>query len=451
MKPPYSTIALLLTCFCAFAQSKTNYSLKEAIDYAVANNYTIKNREIDQRIATAQKNEQGAKGLPQINGNVDLIHYQNIQKNITENGTGLSNNPAIPIGTPVAFQLGLPNQFLPSVTGSQVLFDQAYFAGLRGSKTYEELSTKSTTMTKIEVAQAVTKAYYAVLVNDKQLAYIITNLSRLDSTFLQTKALYQNGLVREIDVDRTEVSLNNLKEEKIRITRLLELSKSLLKFQMNLPLRDSIVLTDELTENTLIDLAQTPSQAKMAYSNRIEYSILETQALLNKFDTRSAKGGFFPRLSAIGAAGYNPGASQFSNLTQSNRWYFYSYLGLRLQVPLFNGFATHHRVQQKKLQEEKTANDRKLWEQRIDLEIDQALINLENSMVSLQTQKRNLNLAERTLKVLKAENVEGISTNLDVTVAEADLKAAQTNYYNALYNALVSKADYEKATGNLYK
>jgi outer membrane protein TolC len=40
---------------------------------------------------------------------------------------------------------------------------------------------------------------------------------------------------------------------------------------------------------------------------------------------------------------------------------------------------------------------------------------------------------------------------LDVTVAEADFKSAQTNYYNALYNALVSKADYEKATGILLK
>ena len=72
-------------------------------------------------------------------------------------------------------------------------------------------------------------------------------------------------------------------------------------------------------------------------------------------------------------------------------------------------------------------------------------------MASLNNQKRNLNLAEKSLAILKAENKEGLTTNLEVTVAEAELKAAQTNYYNALYDALVSKADYEKATGNLLK
>ena len=152
---------------------------------------------------------------------------------------------------------------------------------------------------------------------------------------------------------------------------------------------------------------------------------------------------------AIGAVGFNPGASQFENLSQRVRWEQYSYLGLRLQVPILNGFVSHYRVQQRKIQEQKTELDIKQLEKQIDLETEQAIINLNNNLQSLKTQKRNLALAENTLRLLRAENAEGISTNLDVTVAEADFIAAQTNYYNALYGALVSKADYEKAIGNL--
>jgi outer membrane protein TolC len=62
-----------------------------------------------------------------------------------------------------------------------------------------------------------------------------------------------------------------------------------------------------------------------------------------------------------------------------------------------------------------------------------------------------MDLAQKNLQVSRAEYKEGIAIALEVTNAESALKEAQTNYYNSLYNALVSKADYEKAIGNLYK
>ncbi|MBC7389722.1 MAG: TolC family protein, partial [Opitutaceae bacterium] len=202
---------------------------------------------------------------------------------------------------------------------------------------------------------------------------------------------------------------------------------------------------------TILTGLESTSLQKGAYNNRIEYSILSTQKKMYSYDTRTAKASRYPRLLAIGAIGYNPGASEFKNLTQSVRWEQYSYVGLRLQVPILNGFVTHYRVQQKKIQEQKTDLDIKQLEKTIDLETEQSVINLNNNLKSLQTQKRNLQLAENTLKLLKAENAEGISSNLDVTVAESDFITAQTNYYNALYGALVSKADYERSTGNLLK
>ena len=101
------------------------------------------------------------------------------------------------------------------------------------------------------------------------------------------------------------------------------------------------------------------------------------------------------------------------------------------------------------MEEERVQLYRGQLERTIDLEVDQAATNLQNSMESLKTQKRNLQLAEKNLRLFKAESSEGLVTNLEVTIAEADLKQAQTNYYNALYNALVSKTEYQKALGLL--
>lgn len=462
MKIIFSALILLLLQLNIQAQpgqSAAKFSLKEAVDYAVVNNINVKNSDIDKRVAQARKGEVRAAGLPQINGNIDLIDNLHIQKTILEysnaQGAFFPANSSIPghnVGNPGAIQLGLQNQFLPSLTGSQILFDKAFFGNIEAAKVYQELSEKNITRSKIATVHDVTKAYYAVLVNQTQLAYIRVNLARLDSSFIEAQARLQSGLVRQIEVDRIEVSYNNLKEEQSRITRMVELSKALLKFQMNLPSDTAILLTDSLHENLLNTVTQLPENEKVNYSNRIEYSIIQTQTALNRMDTRTARASRYPRLLAIASTGYNPAASQFSTIfSEGARWHNYGYVGLRLQVPVFNGFSSQYRVQQKKLEEERTQNNKSQLERLISLQVEESVINLNNSLESLKTQKRNLQLAEKNLKVLKAEFEQGISMSLDVTVGEASFKEAQTNYYNALYNTLLSKADYERATGALYK
>jgi outer membrane protein len=283
------------------------------------------------------------------------------------------------------------------------------------------------------------------------LSSIDANLVRLDSVYKEASARFQNGLARKIEVDRIEVSFNNLKEERSKVMRMANLSKALLKFQMNISKEENITLKDTLYEGLLNDVLNIQEGKNAVYTNRIEYSIIETQLVLTKLDRKSTDAGYYPKLIGIATTGYNPAATKFSNITQSTRWFNYSFVGLRLQVPIFNGFVLHHKVQEKKLEEERTSNNKKILERTIDLQVDESLINLSNSLESLKIQKRNLDLAIENVRVLKAENESGITMNLEVTIGEAALKDAQTNYYNALYNALLSKADYERAMGTLLK
>jgi outer membrane protein len=433
-------------------EESSSFTLNQAIDYAIIHSLNVKNSDIDKRVAIARKGELKSHALPQINGNVDLIHNIKIQQVILENGAVPAfANPNIPKGQVTAFQLQLANQFVPSISGTQVIYDQSFFTNVHAAKVFQELSEKNVTRSKIEVAHNVTKAYYGVLVNEKQLASIEANLIRLDSVYKEANARFHNGLARKIEVDRIEVSFNNLKEEKSKVIRMADLSRALLKFQMDFPKETAIRLTDSLSENLLNDVQNIQGAKNAVYSNRIEYSIIETQLTLNRLERKSTSASYYPKLMGIATTGYNPAATKFSNLTQGTRWFNYSFVGLRLQVPIFNGFAMYHKVQEKKLEEERTNNNKKILERTIDLQVDESLINLSNSIESLKIQKRNLDLAIENVRVLKAENESGITMNLEVTTGEAALKDAQTNYYNALYNALLSKADYERAMGTLLK
>jgi Outer membrane protein len=450
------SILIMLTLISTAVQAQqqtsepTSFTLQQAIDYGLNENFNVKNSNLQSELTSAQKGEVRASLLPQISANADLTHSFNVQQNVTENGAGLRNDPTIPQGTPIAFQLGLKNTFTPNLSASQVLFDQSFFSAQGAAKANEDIAEKTITKTRIDVTVNITKAYYGVLVNEKQLQAIESNLASLDSLYQETNARYESGLARNIDVSRTLVSLNNVREQRQEILRFVALSRSILRYQMNLSEENPLILTDSLYPGMVDDIQKILTEKKEAvYNNRIEYSIIQSQQKYNSYLLKTAKAGHYPRLLAIGSFGYNPGATHFTDLTQSERWYNYSTVGLRLQIPVFSGFAVNYRVQQRQIQSRITENNKKSLEKEINLEVEQALINLYNSVQSFLIQRENLALAQQNLEVLRAEYQAGIAMNVEVTTAESDLITAQTNFYRAVFAALISKADYEKAVGSI--
>ncbi|MDF2455216.1 MAG: transporter [Cytophagaceae bacterium] len=445
-------LVLPLSVFAQEQQEPAAFTLKEAIDYALEQNFAVKNAQLQKELSNARKGEVRGLLLPQVSGTVDYNHSFQVQKNILENGVGLINRPDLPQGAVIPTQLSLANQLLPSLNASQVLFDQASFSAQNAAKANEEISEKNITKSKIEVSVNVTKAYYGVLVNEKQLIAINKNLARMDSLYQETNARFESGLARNIDVSRIQVSLNNMKQEKERVTRNVNLSRSVLRYHLNLSEANPLGLKDSLYEGQITDIEAAAKQdTKAVHENRIEYSIIKSQERYNLYDMRATSAGRYPRLSAVAAIGYNPAATEFSNITQNERWQQYSLVGLRLQVPIFSGFSLNYKIKQKKIQQGVTQNNKLALEKEINLEVEQALINLHNSMQSFRIQRENITLAQQNLEVLRAEYEAGIALNIEVVTAEASLIDAQTNFYSAVYNALVAKADYDRATGNILK
>jgi len=85
----------------------------------------------------------------------------------------------------------------------------------------------------------------------------------------------------------------------------------------------------------------------------------------------------------------------------------------------------------------------------IDLEIRQASLNFENALKILASQQDNQNLASNVARVTKTKYEQGVGSSLEVTDAENSLRTAQTNYYSALFDAMVAKVDLDKAYGRL--
>ncbi len=429
--------------------SVRHFSLAEAVDFALKNNVAVKNAQLDAVSANARVGEIRAIGLPQISAQAQIIHNIEIQNVILENLPGPFFNPERPIGSVQAFPFQLKNLGGVTLNANQLIFDGSYFLGLKAAKTYKELSSKSLTASKIDVTEAVAKAYYSVLVNSDRLELLDINLGRLDTVLRETRAMYENGFVEKIDLDRLEVQLNNLSTEKQKVERLAELGNYLLKFQMGLPMTERIVLTDSISRNAL-DNFQAPVVSDFNYDQRIEYSLLQTQKQLAALDVRNTRTGYMPQLAAFGTFGYNPAATQFSKLFDfKERWFQYSLVGLQLNVPIFDGFQKYYKTQQSKITLQKTEQSQELLRNSIDLQIRQSVTTLTNALETLKTQQRNMELAREVERVTRIKYQQGVGSNIEVINAVSAYREAETNYYTALYDAVIARIDYQKATGTL--
>jgi outer membrane protein len=328
---------------------------------------------------------------------------------------------------------------------------------------YTDLSQKQLQQTEQGIIENVTKAYYGVLVTRERIGLLSQNLTRLERILFETKEVNRQGFVEKIDVDRLQVTYNNLKVEKDKADRLLALSLDLLKFQMSLDLAQPIELTDKL-DGAMLD-ARNVATASFDYGQRIEYSILETQRDLALLDVKNRVAGYYPKLFLSGRYGINGSSNSFRDLmelrTQDKgpgyqgsdypNWFSFGSIGLSLQIPIFDGLRKKYEVQQARITVETANNGFKTLKQSIDLQMRQSTTSLQNALQVLESQQQSLALAQEVARVSTIKFREGVGSNLEVVTAETELRQAQTNYYGAVYDALIAKVDLQRATGTLTK
>jgi outer membrane protein len=452
------------------SQSGQTFTLEQCITYALENSINVKNAVIDEKIANARVKETRGIGLPQIDGKVQLVHNQKLQRFFNSYSTAqafsggqLPDQPGVDgtdiVGLSSPFQL--KNSGDASLTISQLLFNTSYLVGLKAANAYRELSQKASNQAKEVTVELVTKAYYGVLINRDRMQLFDNNITRVESLLKTTSAMHENGFAESIDVDRIKVTLNNLRAERDKFYNLQELSMQLLKFQMNYPMDQSIDISGDIASLKIDENLLNSYSLNWDYTQRSEYQLLQTNKKLQSLNVKNKYATSLPSLVAFANLGYSTQSPSIGGLfkTETNiddngiigpdKWYSYSLFGLTLNIPIFSGLQRNYQIQQAKLELLKVDNNFSTLKSSIDLEIKQSAINYLNAIKTLKSQEENRGLADNVARVTKIKYEQGVGSNIEVIDAESSLKEAQINYYNALYDALVAKVDLDKAYGKL--
>ncbi|HEX8515329.1 MAG TPA: TolC family protein [Bacteroidia bacterium] len=433
----------------SFAQTKDTaakaFSLQQAVDYAMQHHVSVQNAMIDEAIAQKKVNEIMGAGLPQINASFDFKDFLELPTSFI---------PAEffggPPGTFAPIKFGTQYQSTAALDASQLIFSGEYFLGLKASKVFVELSQRSTQRTRIETAAAVSKAYYTVLINEERMKLMDANIARLKKALDDTKALNESGFVEKLDYDRLSVIYNNTLVEQEKVSRYLNIGIYLLKYQMGMDISTPLTLTDKFADIKFDPLKDVTAQ-KFDYEKRVEYSLFTVQYKLAKLEQKRQRFSYLPTAVAYGSLSGSSQSNEFDVWDTQKPWYPMALIGAKFTMPVFTGMARHARKQQAKLSVMKAENNIEMLRQSIDLELASTIINLQNASASLEIQKKNIETAEEVYRVSKIKFESGVGSNLEMITAETTLKESQTNYFNALFDAMISKIDYDKANGTLIK
>ncbi|MDN3202794.1 TolC family protein [Algoriphagus sediminis] len=439
-------ITLLIAGGIASAQTDVlQLNLMESLEYALENNVDAKNAKLELLVSKATVKETMADGLPQINGSFNLNYNPEIPV------VFLPNEP--PFGDP-----SIPSDVIPArfgvnyssglgVTVSQMIFDGSFFVGLRAAKTLNELTQFDLEKTENDVIEAVKKAYYGVLVNQRRIELAEANLNRLDDLLAETKALNEAGFSEKIDVTRIQVQRNNTSSSLARAQTAYEISKQLLKLNMGLPKEYDIEITETLQE--LNPEEELNTLLAMEGMRRVEEDQLQKNLELTRLDFKNNHAQYMPKITFNGNYQRSGAGNSLSGTYNSINWFSSSLLGVTMSIPIFDGLAKSARIQKNRIQMQQLENQQFFLQDNIALEIYQAKQNLRNDIEILRVQNENMKLAQEVFDIAQIKYNEGVGSNLELVDADAALKDAEINYLSSLYDGLIAKVDLERALGIL--
>jgi outer membrane protein TolC len=439
MKRKFTCLLLFILIFSlstvVFAQASrdTVVTLKQCIGFALRNQPAVRQASLDQQINEKDIRISLAGWLPQLNSTGQYQYYFKGSPYVSTGGA------AIPASA------NIDNFSTLGLQASQVIYNNDVLQAAKAARYSRQYYKDNSFSSQINVVADVSKAFFDVLLSQRQLDILNEDIIRLQRSLKDAYSRYQAGVSDKTDYKQATISLNNSLSSRKQTAEAINSKIAYLKQIMGINRDHNLVLAYDSTrfeKEIYIDTNQ-----KLDVNNRIEYRLLATQKNLRDLSVNYYRWGFLPSVSAFGNYNLVYASDKFSNLY--SRTYPNAYAGLSLSLPIFQGTKRLQNLSRARLEVDRVNLDIENSANTINTEYVQALASYKSNYTSWALIKQNVDLAKDVYKVVSLQYREGIKTYLDVIVSQSDLRTAELNYYNSLFQLLSSKIDLEKSLGIL--
>lgn len=431
-------IAVFLTLLLSASQTsfaQQTWSLKACLDYGLQHFGSVRIAQYQQETANEQARQALGTYLPQVSATGNFTDNLKLQSTLLPAGFA---GPE-----PKRISLGSKYQTVASAQLTQTIYDKAALLGLKAAVPNQKLADLSMRQTKEEIIYNIASNYYQVFIVKQQIALLKDNLDRTEKVLNVLRLQRDNGVIQPIDVTNTEVTYNNTRSQLALSESNLALALNRLKYQMGLTQDQDVSVADS-------SLLRQTSQAETSQFNApglVSYQKAATNLELQKLQLQRIKAGYQPTVSFTASYGSmalgNQFADGFRNFTG------FGSVGLRLNVPIFDGFQRDAQYKQQRLTILTQEEQLRMNVAAFGLQFNNAQTQIQKANTSIQNDERTVKQAQEVYNVVTLQYKQGTKSLTDLINADNSYRQSQSNYINSLINFYQARLDLEQSQGTL--
>lgn len=416
-------------------------SLKECLAYTMEHSAVVQKSKWELEKARYKTKELVSAGLPKVNLSAAIQYHFDLPVQIASGEAFAAQDGTVPLEFGKKLQTSLGLEF------SQIVYSKNFSIGKEGTNKLIALQQLVLEKSKEEAAFEIAKLYYQGLIVAEKRNLLQANLDQIGALLKLTALQYENGFAKKIDVARLSVAKMNIETKLKNISLQYDQLLQVLKYHMAMPLDEKIVLSDTISGQNY-QLSEI-SALKPDFSQKTELSLLNIQGDLYQINVKRLKAGAYPSIFLLGEYNISGWGDNFSQLGSGDYWYKESLLGLRLHMPLFDGYRRKAQLSQAQAQIELWKEDRRFTELSLQLQHNSSMQKLKLNVNNLQSLRENRQLAEEVYRISRERFSEGVAPIMELLSAETAMREAQTNYLSALLEVQMAELELKNARGEL--
>jgi outer membrane protein TolC len=344
----------------------------------------------------------------------------------------------------VKVQFGVPYQMNAGLSASQLLFDGSWLVGLQASKAYLDLSQLQIKRNEFEIKHQIAQSYHLALIAKESIQLLEAGKVLIQKTLTESQALYKEGFIEEQSIDQLQLTLNDWNA---RITVALaqeQLTLDLLKFNMGMPISNSI----ELEDNTTVlssNISDALLSEKFAAEGNLDVQIMNQALGLQNLNVRAQQAATLPNFAAFYNYQKQALRREFNFADKNQDWFPMQLWGIQMNVPIFAGGSRYQNIQKAKVEVAKMSANAKIVREGALLAYNSARTNFMSALSNVNTNKANMELAEKIFVKTNQKYKEGLASSFDLSQANNQVLQSQGNYVQALLQLLNAKDQLQKA------
>lgn len=439
-----TTLSLMLSWLMLAGQENSGemkLSVKEAQDYALAYNKSIKSARYDVDASRLTVWEIKSAALPQVSSSGGIVDNLKLRTMLLPGS--FFSDPTPDKYYPVTF--GTQYNTNIGITANLMLFNAPLYVGIQTSKLASKMAEMNLRKTEIDIKESVANAYYLILVSEESLRIINENLIILNELLKSTKAQLSVGMAESTDVDQMVSNVTMMENTRSAMESAIEVNYNLLRLLLGIKPEAKIALSESLTTITGAINVEVLFSQELNYNSNINYQLIESQEKLSALSLKSKKRALIPSLG---------GYYSYSKEGQGNKLFHQSYfptsmLGAQISIPIFSSGERNASIKKAQVNLLKAQNNKDLMTDQLLLQEKQLKYNLISANLQYISQKQNIEVAKRVYTSTENKFRQGMASSLDLTQANSLYLQAENNYISALMNLLQTKLALDKLLNNM--